>query len=556
MSGITCDRSAAIFPIYADGCDLKDSVKDVFKRVSALCTSGGPEGPMKSDPLYRVSFSPGKAPGSAFHLPPDLRLLYPVAPLAYYLGVRVEADDRAYIEFPSGLRMPLPDATVFEAWAAEMLRRTFYLDCAVRCALVTGSCLNGLDLVDLLDCSAADIFAMDAAERFRIYSDPSLSIPGIPRWHMAAYLEPVPGSVETLPFLLRSLPAIYTARSAPSTEREIIRMSVRSFLGRECKPEIQGSPANGPIVLPSLYAAGTHLWFSEGYPMDAVKSSPRAFINRSLHGFRKEHGIHVGVICNDASMEYEADAIVEALSDNAASVDIRWDTGVSGFYDLFSRGFDLIQVIGHCDGRGFKCRDGFASVSHIKENRTPMFFFNSCASFREGAALIEKGSICGVATLFRVLDEAAVDICRNFYRMLGAGYPAYLALDAARECSVLGKEYILIGDGSFTCFEGGGLKPFYRLAIDGEECRLSCVMGNMDKGNIVASWSPEGKKMITDLGFETGYMPVGHLAAIADNFQGFCLYDRVIYDGVLEAAERASRDASGHRKDKRRRRRG
>jgi hypothetical protein len=553
MSGITCDRSAAG---YRDRGDLNDSVSDVFDRVSALCTSGGPEGPMKSDPLYRVFFAPGEARGPAFHLPPDLRLLYSAAPLAYYLGASVMADDGAYIAYPSGLCMPLPDATNFEGWAAGMLRRMFYLDCAVRCAFIPGGPLNGLDIEELLGRSAADIFSMEASERFLLYSDPSLSIPGMPRWHMAAYLEPVPGSVEALPFLLRSLSAIYTARSAPATEREIVSMSVRRFLGRDGNPDVTGAPASGPIVLPSLHEAGAQLWFSDGYPVDAVKSSPGAFMNRGLYGRAKDRGVRVGVICNDPSMEHEADAIVEALSDDPASVEIRWDTGVSGFYDIFARGFDLVQVIGHCDGRGFKCRDGFASVSRIKYNRTPMFFFNSCASFREGSALIEKGSVCGVATLFRVLDEAAVDICRNFYRMLGAGYPAYIAIDAARECSVLGKEYVLIGDGSFTCFAGDGLKPFYRLTREGAECRLSCVMGNMEKGNIVASWSPEGKKMITDLGFETGYMPVGHIAAIAGNFEGLCIYDRVLYGSVLEAAERASHDSSGHRKDKRRRPRG
>ena len=107
-------------------------------------------------------------------------------------------------------------------------------------------------------------------------------------------------------------------------------------------------------------------------------------------------------------MEEEVDVVIDALSDTPATMQVHWDIGVSGFSDIFSRGYDIVQFIGHCNERGFKCSDGFASVRDVEENNTPVFFFNSCSSHKEAESLIKKGSVCGVAALFRVLEEAAI----------------------------------------------------------------------------------------------------------------------------------------------------
>jgi hypothetical protein len=164
-----------------------------------------------------------------------------------------------------------------------------------------------------------------------------------------------------------------------------------------------------------------------------------------------------------------------------------------------------------------------------------MFFFNSCSSHREAAQLIEKGSVCGIATFFRVLEEAAVDVCRNFYLMLGEGYPASISMGAAAECSVLGKEYLLLGDGSYSCFGGDDIKRFYRIKREGGSYKLCCTMSNVDKGYVLGSWSVDGERAVSDLGFETGRMSGEQLSAIARKFEGCCLYDRNIYMSVEDA---------------------
>lgn len=466
-----------------------------------------------------------------FRLPPDLGALYSVSTLAHYLGASIVVGDAAFID--DGGKVALPDMPDLEVWAGEALRKTFYLDCAVRCAAVTGNSLNGLDVGGFLGVSPEEAFEMGPGERLRLYSALP-SVPGLPPWHLAAYLDPSPESVEALPFLMRSLAAIYTPRASPVSEREVVSMSIREYLGRG-KNTVSANAPGHHVVLPSLRQAAFHLWFSDGFPVDASKVSVRS-VSGSRHS-RKNTRASMCIVCNEAAMAGEVDAILQALEDAPVSIEVLWDSRVSGFARAFGRGFDVVQVIGHCDGRGFKCRDGFARVGDVKENRTPVFFLNSCASYREAAELVERGSACGVATLFRVLEEAAVDVCRNFYRLLGAGYTVSVALDAARECSALGKEYLLVGDGSLACFGGNTVKPLYRIRRVGDAFTLGCTMGNLEKGSFVESWSPRGRTTVSDLGFETGPMGAEQLDAVSGRFRGFCIYDHVLYGGVGEAAQ-------------------
>ncbi len=543
-------------------------IEDVFRCVSAVCTRNAGGTPLKSNPAFRrdppsIRLAAGALnrrhednDGFAFHLPPDYRFLYSAAPLAYYLGAPVHIDSEPFVSFRTADRLLLPEAQV-EEWMGEMLRRTFFLDCAVRYARMTGRALDGTDIEELFGMRPADVFSMEAGERFLLYTGLSAGIPGLPVWHMASYLDPVAESVEALPFLLRSLSAIYSPRSIPMTERGLVWMEVRNFLGRQ-PPEIEDEGATCPVVVPTLRKAGSQLWFSSGFPIDAAKASVRAFENRQRYCLRKKAHVRVGIVCNEPSMEEEVDVIVNALSDTPVSIQVCWDASVEQFAGIFARGFDIVQLIGHCGARGFKCRDGFARVDDIKENNTPMFFFNSCSSHKEAAILVEKGSVCGVSTFFRVMEEAAVDVCRSFYLMLGAGYPASISIKAAVERSVLGKEYLLIGDGSYTCIDGGDLKRFYRVERRAEGYTLGCTMCNTDKGYIVSSWLPDGKRAVTDLGFETRPMSGEQLMAIAKRFKGFCLYNRNIYTSVLDAARKAMLDERRppSRREKTRRSRG
>ena len=525
----------------------------IFDCLSSICTDHDISSPHKSNPLFR-----GAPPSIrimegyeniehsrrefSIHLPPNLRYLYSAAPLAYYLGASIELSDAPYITFDSHEPIELPAPDIFEAYAGEALRRTFYMDCAVRYEASSGESLQGINICDLFGYRAVEIFDMDMEERFLLYATAKPQAP-YPRWHMASYLDPVPKSVEALPFLLRSLSSIQAPVGRPASEREVIASSVKTFLGKAPAAIDPGTEdLDHKIVVPSLCEASTHYWFSSGYPVDAVKASAEAFENRHRYDIAKGRRASIEIVCNEEGMKGEVREISNELARSRCEVDVLWNASAKEFIDVFAEGHNVVQFIGHCSADGFQCSDGFARASDVVEDHTPMFFFNSCSSHSEAMRLIEKGSICGIATLFRVLEEAAMDVCKSFYRMFGAGYSALTSLDAAKACSVLGREYLLLGDGSYSCFDASEARPFFEILR--RECGYSllCRIDSVDKGSIVTSWQRSGKKPVTDMGFETQALSLEHLMQVSREFKGYCLYGRRIYRSVNDAAKQLKKD--------------
>jgi len=85
---------------------------------------------------------------------------------------------------------------------------------------------------------------------------------------------------------------------------------------------------------------------------------------------------------------------------------------------------------------------------------------NSCNSYHQGLALVETGAIGGIVTLNEVINDGAVRIGETVARLLNAGFPLRAALNIAREQSVLGGQYIVVGDGGMTVTQPASVVPY------------------------------------------------------------------------------------------------
>ena len=155
-------------------------IPGIFDCVSSICSDHAISSPDKSNPLFRgvppsIKILEGFAGVEPFrqefslHLPHDLRYLYTAAPLAYYLGTPIEPSDRPYITFDNYEPVGLQSIKGFETFAGEALRRTFYMDCAVRYEARSGKSLPGMNVRKLLGYSALEIYDMSMEERFVLY---------------------------------------------------------------------------------------------------------------------------------------------------------------------------------------------------------------------------------------------------------------------------------------------------------------------------------------------------------------------------------------------------
>jgi hypothetical protein len=229
--------------------------------------------------------------------------------------------------------------------------------------------------------------------------------------------------------------------------------------------------------------------------------------------------------------------LLKELLDGVARVEVRTDPGRDDLLHTFTEGFDIVHYAGHSDRHGLKCRDGIADLSSVGSCNVPVFFFNSCYSHLQGACLVEKGAVCGITTMFRLLDQAAIDVCSGFYRMLARGYPIMTSYLGARECSVTGKEYLLIGDGFYRVFDSGtSLLPFYKLSRNSLGFSIQCKMPGPEKGLIVRT--ADGRA-IADTCFEAEGLQTEDLAALDTGFDGMCLYGSDIFDCVADAVKAA-----------------
>jgi hypothetical protein len=521
----------------------------LFRTVSSICTLPGETSPYRSHPLFRCpppdisllpeSISqPSMSQSNPIHmrLPPDLRYLYAAAPLAFYLGASLETGDGPALEV-SGRSTELPsDYGHFERWAGKMLSRTFQADCAVRCEAKAGCRLPGIDVQAITGYSPEELMLMTMADRFLLYADtPGSSCRAFNTWHMASFVDPFPSSIELLPFLMRSLSSIYAPVSTRLAERDVISLSVRNFKAQRAggfRGDVSDVDA---VLLPASHDAQTRHWYSDGCPVDATLSGPGALKNG--RNFARDRLMpEICVICNEPPMTRETTLLLELL-DGVADVEIRTDLGCADLLHTFSEGFDIVHYAGHCDRRGLKCRDGHADLSFVETCDVPVFFLNACTSYVQGVRLIEKGAVCGIATMFRLLDEAALDVCTGFYRMLARGYPVMTSYLGARECSVTGKEYLLIGDGFYKVFDGrDSLMPFYKLSRSRLGFTVQCRLPGGDKGLIIRAGNGQ---VLADTGFELAGLKADDLPQLEEGLDGMCLYGSCLYDCVADAVRMA-----------------
>jgi hypothetical protein len=109
---------------------------------------------------------------------------------------------------------------------------------------------------------------------------------------------------------------------------------------------------------------------------------------------------------------------------------------------------DFLHYIGHIEPGGFRCPDGLLDAAEIGPVGLTSFFLNACQSYDQGRALIQAGAVGGVATLDEIINSGAVRVGTAMARLLNSGFPLGAALDIASERSIVGPQYLVVGDGT------------------------------------------------------------------------------------------------------------
>ena len=389
--------------------------------------------------------------GITFRVPDSYEALFVAAPLAYYLGARVVVDDgpprltasEADLDYTFD---PLPG---FQHQCAQLLRRVFFLDCQVR---RVASCEDAdrRRLSRQFDLDPAAVRTGCPAQRLAHYLDvPCRDLDqALPDWHLSTYVSPEPVRVRSLPYLLDRLSLVYLPQASALERDELLDSTLTDAL------PTRGVATPENVVQPTLQTGQVHAWLAPGTPIDAFETGTRAFENQFQYRDRDHDRLQVTVVLNDDEMANEHGTVADIYRERAANlpvdVTVREYLSRAELAGVFEAENDFVHYIGHCDDAGLRCSDGNLDVADVDASRTRTFFLNACGSYEQGLGLVEQGSVTGAVTFRTVFDGQAARVGTTFARLLVHGFSFERALSLARRRILMGKDYAVIGDGTYA----------------------------------------------------------------------------------------------------------
>jgi len=423
--------------------------------------------------------------GVTLEAPPAYDAIFPLASLSYYLGADFVPAQRPRLVTDDGFAYAFDYPEGYEDDVARVLKQVFLLDCLARTEGFYAVNLHERNALDAqLDLDWAALYDAPLAERL----EPYLSVPyavlaeHVPEWRLTAHVEPTPDTVEQLPFVVDDLAVVRTVDTEQwSSSSPDLRVAAdgagEDVLTRSASPsESTSEPAEDPVsrsVSSTTQRDDTtyvefeeadsleQAWLGEGVPVGASKLIPAAFHNR-LDREVTAGDIAITIVLNDDRMAEERDLVDSAYGDRQNlpfDVTVRRDLTVEQLREELRKDRSFLHYIGHTDEEGFECADGKLDVSSLDQTGIDAFLLNACKSYQQGVNLIEAGAIGGIVTLSEVFNEGAVRMGETISRLLNAGFPLRAALTVARDESILGGQYIVVGDGGMNVTQAPGRLP-------------------------------------------------------------------------------------------------
>jgi hypothetical protein len=437
--------------------------------------------------------------GIRLEVPPNHSAVYTVAPLSYYLGAEVVPGSTPRLVTDSGFVHPLDAPHGLEHGVEQTLKQLFTLDCVTRTEGLYDVELHERTAIErAVDIDFGALYDRPLAEQVATYLDLPHAIveEHVPQWRLTAHIEPVATSAELLPFVVDDLAVVRTATAGgsgtPATRPQTVDQLTREGALVRSSSETTGG-AERSYVEPESTESLEQAWIGDGVPIGASKPTREAFQNR-FDRERTDGDISITIVLNDSRMAEERDLVDRAYGDRENlpfDVSVFRDLTTAELREVLARESDFVHYIGHTDQDGFRCADGKLDAATLGSTGIDSFLLNACNSYEQGLHLIEAGAIGGIVTLNEVLNDGAVRIGETVARLLNAGFPLRAALTIARGESILGGQYIVVGDGGMTVTQSASRTPnLLEISRTGEEFELHVKTYATDEAGLGTIYIP------------------------------------------------------------------
>jgi len=439
--------------------------------------------------------------GVTLELPPDLASVFVAAPLSYYLGASLVPASTPRLTTDTGFTYSLDTARGFEAEVGRTLKRLFFLDCVTR--------TEGFHQIDLheraaiepyVDLDFQSLYRQPLAEQVATY----LQVPydviedHIPKWRLTTHIDPVPTNAEQLPYVVDDLAIVRTHQQQRLSQASVPAEAEAEFtrddvITRAASSDAATAPAETDYVEPQAEDSLEQAWIGDSIPIGASKLTKAAFEHR-LDRDTNAEDITIRVVQNDARMDEErqlVDEVYGTRDDLPFDVTVHDDLTTAELRTVLTTDAEFFHYIGHTEHDGFVCSDGKLDVTTVDSVGVDTFLLNACNSYNQGLALVENGAIGGIVTLNEVLNDGAVRIGESVARLLNCGFPLRAALTIARGESILGGQYIVVGDGGVTVTQAeSGAPNMLEIEYGGCDYKLSMHTYSTDSKAIGSIFMP------------------------------------------------------------------
>jgi hypothetical protein len=440
---------------------LSSSLKTLSPERSFPTLRGHPPRIELGDELHVPDYLENPETGIRIRVPLDRGYLYPVAPLAFYLGADLVAGESPQLVTEAGVEHPLDTDRGFETEVARVLKHVFVLDCVVR--------TEGYYPVDLheraefesrvesnstVEFDASALYDQPIAERVGSY----LRIPHhlvsdlVPTWRVQATCTLAPESVELLPYVVNDLGLVRTAtarqrRTDASFERVTNSFARGASSNESTATRGTSRQSSAEFVRPFESDAVEDVWVGDGRPVGDGKLLQPGF----EHKFERDPSTGptgITVVCNDPAMraEIESGDLYGGRVTLPFGVQVHEEVTTAELRDLLATRTDFLHYVGHVEDGAFVCEDGRLHASTVECSGAFAFLLNGCASYSAGRHLVEAGSVGGIVTHSDVGNASAVEVGQLVARLLNRGFSLGAALDVARRPDYVGNEYVAVGD--------------------------------------------------------------------------------------------------------------
>jgi hypothetical protein len=471
------------------------------------------------------------APDTAIgiEVPPIEEYIYPVVPLAYYTGARIESGPSPRIA-AEDWSYPLDGDGGFEAEVERVLKHVFLMDCVTRTEGYYEVDLHERSAVEsLVDLNFADVYDQPLSEQLRTYLDVPFDAVAdvVPKWKLTADVRPTASNVSALPFLANELAVVRCPHSRETRDEALEELTdqVESFFRNnpdalrrstrtQTRSESSPSTTSPDIFRPDPADSIEQAYVGEGLPVGASKMTLDAYYRRLEFEPTTDPQIQVAVVCNDQEMTDE-NVVSEIYGTRdwiEFGIEAHEQLTAMEMRELLRSDIDFLHYIGHVDDEGIRCADGYLDTRHLSEVNVSAFLLNACDSYEQGRGLVDSGAMAGIATVTDIVNEAATSVGRTAAKLLNQGFSLAATVSIIKEYEQIGHHYLVVGDASASIVENRSGTP----------------------NKVVAEETELGSYELDLHGYPTLSTPMGSMfIPQIDGIQSFCLNSGLMGSYVL-----------------------